>query len=197
MKARERILIAADRVFGEMGFDAATVRKIADLSKTNKALIHYHFGSKEGLFGSVLDHYFEELSGRLQGALISNGPLSRRLPRMLDGYLDFLGKNRTFVHIIHRELNGGRQMGRVIAHMTPLFRLVRQGIREAYPKTRNGDLSAEQLLISGYGMIITYFTCSGIVARLIGTDPMSPGSLQNRKKHLYRLFELIIRTLDS
>jgi AcrR family transcriptional regulator len=197
MKARERILRAADRVFGEMGFDAATVRKIADLSKTNKALIHYHFGSKEGLFGSVLDHYFEELSEKLQGALVGDGPLSDRLTRMSDRYLQFLEKNRNFVHLIHREINGGKQMERVIAHMIPLFRLALQGIREAYPKTRAGDLSAEHLLISGYGMIITYFTCSGIVEKLIGTDPLSPKSLQSRKKHLVRMFETIIRTLDS
>jgi len=36
MKARERILKAADRVFGEVGFDGATVRKIADISKPTK-----------------------------------------------------------------------------------------------------------------------------------------------------------------
>ena len=197
MKAQDRILKAADRVFGEMGFDAATVRKIADISKTNKALIHYHFGSKEGLFESVLDHYFEELSQNLHGALISNGPLSDRLIRMFDRYLDFLEKNRNFVHIVHREINGGKQMERVIAHMIPLFQFVLQGIREAYPKTRTGELSAEHLLVSGYGMIITYFNCSGIVERLIGSDPMSPKNLQHRKKHLYRMFETIIRALDS
>jgi len=28
VKAREKILMAADKVFGEMGFDAATVRRI-------------------------------------------------------------------------------------------------------------------------------------------------------------------------
>ncbi len=188
---------AADRVFGEMGFDAATVRKIADISKTNKALVHYHFGSKEGLFESVLDRYFEELSENLHGALISNGPLSDRMIRMFDRYLDFLEKNRNFVHIVHREINGGKQMERVITHMIPLFQFVLQGIREAYPKTRAGDLSAENLLVSAYGMIITYFTCSGIVQKLIGSDPMSPKNLQTRKKHLYRMFEIIIRALDS
>jgi TetR/AcrR family transcriptional regulator len=196
VKAQDRILKAADRVFGEMGFDAATVRKIADISKTNKALIHYHFGSKEGLFESVLDHYFEELSQNLHGALINNGPLSDRMIRMFDRYLDFLEKNRNFVHIIHREISGGKQMERVIAHMIPLFQFVLQGIREAYPKTRAGDLSAEHLLVSGYGMIITYFTCSGIVEKLIGSDPMLPKNLQIRKKHLYRMFKIIIRALD-
>ena len=197
MKARERILKAADRVFGEMGFDGATIRKIADISKTNKALIHYHFGSKEGLFESVLDQYFEELSKNLHGALISDSPLSDRIIRMFDRYIDFLGKNRNFVHIIHREINGGKQMERVIAHMIPLFQFVLQGIREAYPKTRGGYLSAEHLLVSGYGMIITYFTCSGIVEKLIGSNPMLPKNLQIRKKHLYCVFEIIIRALDS
>lgn len=197
MKPRERILKAADRVFGEMGFDAATVRKIADISKTNKALIHYHFSSKEGLFESVLDQYFEELSRNLHAALISDRPLSERIIRMFDGYIDFLEKNRNFVHIIHREINGGKQMERVIAHMIPLFQFALQGIREAYPRTRAGELSAEHLLVSGYGMIITYFTCSGIVEKLIGNNPMSPKNLQIRKKHLYRMFEIIIRALDS
>ena len=117
----------------------------------------------------------------LHGALISNGPLSDRMIRMFDRYLDFLEKNRNFVHIIHREINGGKQMERVIAHMIPLFQFVLQGIREAYPKTRAGDLSAEHLLVSGYGMIITYFTCSGIVEKLIGSDPMSPKNLQTGK----------------
>ena len=188
---------AADRVFGEMGFDGATVRKIADVSKTNKALLHYHFSSKEGLFESVLDKYFEELSKDLHGTLISDSPLSDRINRMFDRYIDFLEKNRNFVHIIHREINGGKQMKRVIAHMIPLFEFVLQGVREAYPKTRAGDLSAEHLLVSGYGMIITYFTCSGIVEKLIGGDPMSPKNLQSRKRHLYRMFDIIIHALDS
>jgi AcrR family transcriptional regulator len=197
MKARERILKAADRVFGEMGFDAATVRRIAEISKTNKALIHYHFDSKEGLFESVLDHYFEELSEKLQKTLIADQPLPDRMNRLFERYIEFLEKNKNFIHIIHRELNGGKQMQRVIAHMVPLFQLVLRGIREAYPATRTGELSAEHLLISGYGMIIIYFTSSGIIDQLIGSDSMSPKNLQIRKKHLYQMFEIIVGALKK
>ncbi len=197
MKARERILKAADRVFGEMGFDAATVRRIAEISKTNKALIHYHFNSKEGLFESVLDQYFEELSDNLQKTLIADRSLPDRMNRLFDRYIEFLGKNKNFIHIIHREMNGGKQMQRVINHMVPLFQLVLRGMREAYPATRTGELSAEHLLISGYGMIITYFTCSGIVQKLIGSDPMLPKNLQIRKNHLYRMFEVIVDALNK
>jgi AcrR family transcriptional regulator len=197
MKAREKILRAADRVFGEMGFDAATVRQIAEISKTNKALIHYHFNSKEGLFKSVLDHYFEELSDVLHKTLIADRPLPDRMNRLFEQYIEFLEKNKNFIHIIHREINGGKQMARVIAHMVPLFQLVLRGIREAYPATRSGDLSAEHLLISGYGMIITYFTCGGIVEQLVGSDPMLPKNLQVRRKHLYRMLEIILAALKE
>ena len=197
MKAREKILVAADKVFGEMGFDAATVRKIAEISKTNKALIHYHFNSKEGLFQSVLDHYFEELSDDLHRALMIDAPLSVRLTSLIDRYIEFLGKNKNFIHIIHREINGGNQMNRVISHMVPLFQFVLRGIREAYPNTRTGELAAEHLLISGYGMIIIYFTCSGIFEQLIGGNPMSSKNLQNRKKHLYRMLDVIVGALKG
>lgn len=197
MKAREKILRAADRVFGEMGFDAATVRQIAEISKTNKALIHYHFNSKEGLFKSVLDHYFEELSDVLHKTLIADRPLPDRMNRLFEQYIEFLEKNKNFIHIIHREINGGKQMARVIANMVPLFQLVLRGIREAYPATRSGDLSAEHLLISGYGMIITYFTCGGIVEQLVGSDPMLPKNLQVRRKHLYRMLEIILAALKE
>ncbi len=197
MNAREKILRAADRVFGEMGFDAATVRRIAEISRMNKALVHYHFKSKEGLFESVLDHYFEELSDHLQKTLIADLPLPDRMNRLFDRYMEFLEKNKNFVHIIHREINGGKQMQRVVNHMVPLFQLVLRGMREAYPATRAGELSAEHLLISGYGMIITYFTCSGIVEKLIGGDPMLPKNLQTRKNHIYRMFEVIVSALKE
>ncbi len=121
MNAREKILRAADRVFGEMGFDAATVRRIAEISRTNKALVHYHFKSKGGLFESVLDHYFEELSDRLQKTLIADLPLPDRMNRLFDRYIEFLEKNKNFIHIIHREINGGKQMQRVVNHMTNNF----------------------------------------------------------------------------
>jgi hypothetical protein len=46
-------------------------------------------------------------------------------------------------------------------------------------------------------MIITYFTSSGIVEQLIGSDPMSPKNLQIRKKHLYQMFEIIVGALKK
>ena len=123
MKAREKILKAADDLFGSAGFDATTTREIAERSGVNKALIHYHFKSKDALLGTLLDHYFEELSGTLTRALAGKGELRKRMLDMSDAYVDFLEQNRNFQRIVQREASGGKHMDRVRNHMVPLFEM--------------------------------------------------------------------------
>ena len=57
-ETRQRILEAADGLFGELGFDVTTTRDIAERSGVNKALIHCHFGTKDDLLEALLDGYY-------------------------------------------------------------------------------------------------------------------------------------------
>ena len=59
-ETRDRIVEAATEVFGRSGFKAATVRGICSLAKANVASLHYHFGSKEGLYRAVLEGIFAQ-----------------------------------------------------------------------------------------------------------------------------------------
>lgn len=51
---QERILDAAETLFIEMGFAATSLRAIATRAGVNLSAAHYHFGSKEGLFGATV-----------------------------------------------------------------------------------------------------------------------------------------------
>src|SRR3954464_7224585 len=53
--SREDILEAARRLFGEEGYAATTVRRVADDAGVDPALIHYFFGSKDGLYGAAME----------------------------------------------------------------------------------------------------------------------------------------------
>lgn len=69
---RTALIEAARAVFGESGFDGATVRAIATRAGVDAAMVNHWFGSKEGLFAqAVLKLPFDphELLGELQ-----NGP---------------------------------------------------------------------------------------------------------------------------
>jgi AcrR family transcriptional regulator len=51
---RAKLLEAAGAVFGERGFQAATVREICARAQANVAAVNYHFGDKVGLYLEVL-----------------------------------------------------------------------------------------------------------------------------------------------
>jgi len=197
LSAREQILKAADSLFGEVGFDAATTREIAELSGVNKALIHYHFKSKEALLEALLDDYYERLNTILLAELRKEGSLREKMKRIVDVYVDFLSRNLNFSRIVQRESAGGGQMGRIRKHLVPIFQPGIELIEEAYPETRSGDLAAPHLLVSFYGMIVSYFTFSGVLERLIGKDPLSKNEIKQRKRHLYRMVEIVVASLEE
>ena len=66
-ETRDRILKSAEELFARKGFDATSVRQIIKKARVNLAAIHYHFGSKEGLFLAVLKQRLEGIEAeRLQ-----------------------------------------------------------------------------------------------------------------------------------
>ncbi|MFF3742391.1 TetR family transcriptional regulator [Streptomyces sp. NPDC002566] len=52
--AKERILAAAKTAFMRHGYNATTMRAVASAAGVDPALISYHFGSKQGLFGGAM-----------------------------------------------------------------------------------------------------------------------------------------------
>jgi AcrR family transcriptional regulator len=67
---REAILDAARAAFAERGFDAASIRSIAQAAGVDPALVHHYFGSKDQLFLAAMNIPFdpgELLPGALAG----------------------------------------------------------------------------------------------------------------------------------
>jgi AcrR family transcriptional regulator len=74
-QGRAEILSAAEEVFAEVGYQAATVRRICHLAGKNIALVKYHFGDKAGLYTEVLKRVLEEMRvSKVSSALESSGP---------------------------------------------------------------------------------------------------------------------------
>src|SRR5437016_7270388 len=51
---KEKILDTAERLFGERGYAATSLRQVIATAKVNIAAVHYHFGSKEDLLDAVV-----------------------------------------------------------------------------------------------------------------------------------------------
>ena len=62
---REQIILAAERLFGEFGIDAVSLRQInVAAHQRNSSAAHYHFGSKEALITITFHHRMERINRR-------------------------------------------------------------------------------------------------------------------------------------
>ncbi len=194
-QTKSKILTAADTLFGELGFDATTTRDIAQRSGVNKALIHYHFGTKDELLEALLEGYYSKLSTALQAALGRRGGLAAQVEDLLDAYADFLAEHYSFTRIVQREVASGRHVERIVERTLPMFQLGLTwmgGALERPPK----DYEAIQVLTTVYGMVVTWFTYGEVIKRLTGKDPFSPAALAARKRHVHKVVRLLLAELD-
>jgi len=110
---RRRLLLAAERVFAENGYENAAARDICARAKANLAMINYHFGSKLGLYravflrrGEVLNkHRIEELDRVMQAA--------RGRPDLTGVVRALVGPN---IRLRNDAAMGGIHFARMIAH---------------------------------------------------------------------------------
>ncbi|MFC4004736.1 TetR/AcrR family transcriptional regulator [Prauserella oleivorans] len=58
--ARERILLAAERLFSECGFDATPTSRIAEVAGVPKGLVHYYFRRKQDLLTALVERLPDE-----------------------------------------------------------------------------------------------------------------------------------------
>jgi AcrR family transcriptional regulator len=75
--ARQRIFLAAVRVFAAKGYKGATVRDICrEAGGANLNAINYYFGGKEKLYQAILEVLFTEGDRQLRERLAEAGPVS-------------------------------------------------------------------------------------------------------------------------
>jgi AcrR family transcriptional regulator len=80
-EARLRIIRAAIRLFGRLGFDSASTRGIAAEAGVNPPALQYYFDGKEGVYRACAEHIAQ------QSALAMAAPM-RRAERLLDDNAD-------------------------------------------------------------------------------------------------------------
>jgi AcrR family transcriptional regulator len=195
-QTRAKILAATDHLFGELGFDATTTREIAKRSGVNKALIHYHFKSKDDLLAVLLDSYYDRLTAEMTAALGRRTEPEEKIEDVLDAYADFLAQNRAFCSIVQREVASGRYVERIVERTLPVFRLGTAWLRQIIPHSP-AELELVQVLTSVYGMVVTYFTFGRVLQQLNGVDPFLPEALEARRRHVRYVVGILFRELKG
>jgi AcrR family transcriptional regulator len=98
---RETILAAAQKLFGERGYDATSLRQIADAVGTTKAAVYYHFPAKEHLLLELSRPWFDAL-GMLVTEMRSNAG-GADAAGTLEAYLDVCIAHVSFLNLLARD----------------------------------------------------------------------------------------------
>lgn len=110
---RERLLDAAEALFAERGFRAASVRDITQRAGCNLAAVNYHFGSKLNLYSAVFVRRMGELRERRLDSIRrsleqhSTTSLERLLRSFTSAFLEPLvteSAGRTWVRLVSHEM---------------------------------------------------------------------------------------------
>jgi AcrR family transcriptional regulator len=170
-KTRAEILAVARRRFLADGYDAVSLRSIAQEAGVDVALIGYHFGSKKGLFGATMAlaaNPAELLARELDGPLNS---LPERLVRAVVAAWDepeIGGSLRTFMQAAVQNPDVARVFREVLEREVVGRIAERIGGADG---TRRASVAASQIA----GMLMARY--------MIGIEPlasMSPGEIAER-----------------
>jgi TetR/AcrR family transcriptional regulator len=109
----DRILAAAALEFAERGFAGARVDRIARRARVNKAMLYYHFQSKDRLYRTLLRRLFTLAAERMHAIETADLPPAEKIDRVIAGMAAFIDEHAFFPAIMLREVaEGGTHLDR-------------------------------------------------------------------------------------
>jgi AcrR family transcriptional regulator len=168
--SRQRITDAALTEFAEYGLAGARVDRIARRAKINKAMIYYHFSSKEKLYRSVFRENMQNVAGLVRAQIEQAQGIEEVLLFLADFYNKQIDLESGFGRIMLREIaSGGALFRQIFADVITgsglpgrLTRLIRRGIREG----RFREINIRQAVISFIGMNLFYLLMTPVINKV-------------------------------
>lgn len=186
---RERLILAAEEEFAEVGFGRATVQAISTRAGANIAAVNYHFGGKERLYRAVLERAREALERDFplppeQGEAVQrlHGFISTMLNRLLSS-----GPHAWMARVWAQELvNPSPLMDVVVPTMIAPAHLRLRGIISDLTGRDIDDRLVWRLTASVVGQCLFYRIAQPVIVRLGRPVPSSPEDIALLAEHITR-----------
>lgn len=189
-RSRAAILDAAEKLFAEKGFEAASLNEVGAAAGVSRGTPGYFFRTKAELYQAVLDRCFAEVrdavrQGRAR-ALASNESPETILAGAVSDYFDFLAARPNFVRLIEREALSGSLLPHGASHLSAgQEALAAISAELALDDSPSGE--ASQLLLSIISLCWFHLIHGQTVAPAVGVKLESSDDLERRKRHVISL----------
>ncbi|MBA3289423.1 MAG: TetR/AcrR family transcriptional regulator [Acidimicrobiia bacterium] len=187
---REQILDEAVNCFASTGYEGTSLNDIAAGVGIRRPSLLHHFPSKEALYGEVFERLLSDWFARLDGAVADERHGWAKVELVLEAGFIYFADNPQYVRLVRREaIDGGAHLGiDLAAVLRPMYDRAAEYFRREMAAGTFRQQDAEQLLITGYGALLSYFSDSPFLGGLLDIDPLDPRALEQRRLHVLAFF---------
>lgn len=187
---RDQIVHEAMALFSRYGYDGTSLNDIAAEVGIRRPSLLHHFPSKEALYQEVFEALLSDWFARLEGAIAAPEQGWDKVELVLRAGFAYFADNPEYVRLVRRAaIDGGSHLAVDLASvLRPMFDEAAEYFERQMDDGVFVHQDARQLMITGYGALLSYFSDAPFLDGLLDVAPLSPEALAAREEHVIDFF---------